>query len=140
MRVSVAREHDQAVIDVADAGPGIPATALPHIFDRQFKADRSRSRRGSGLGLAIARENARLLGGDITATSTPGAGSNFTLRLPAAESLSDGNPRVAHAAEDEEERDPQPDRTAMRGFALPIVLLAALHPAAPRAAPWAWAP
>ena len=106
IHVSVARDHDQAVIDVGDAGPGIPATALPHIFDRQFKADRSRSRHGSGLGLAIARENARLLGGDITATSTPGAGSNFTLRLPAAESLSDGNSRVAHAAEDQGEIDP----------------------------------
>ena len=74
MHVRVAREHDHAVIAVADDGPGIPAEALPHIFDRQFKADRSRSGQGSGLGLAIARENARLLGGDITATSTPGAG------------------------------------------------------------------
>jgi two-component system sensor histidine kinase MtrB len=87
MHVTVTRQHDQAVIDVADAGPGIPATALPHIFDRQFKADRSRSRRGSGLGLAIARENARLLGGDITATSTPGTGSS----------------PVTHAAEDKGE-------------------------------------
>jgi two-component system sensor histidine kinase MtrB len=103
MHVTVTRQHDQAVIDVADAGPGIPATALPHIFDRQFKADRSRSRRGSGLGLAIARENARLLGGDITATSTPGTGSNFTLRLPVAESLSNGSSPVTHAAEDKGE-------------------------------------
>ena len=101
MRVSVTREHGQVVIDVADAGPGIPETALPHIFDRQFKADRSRSRRGSGLGLAIARENARLLGGDITAASAPGKGSNFTVWLPVVESLPDGNPRVAAAAEDE---------------------------------------
>jgi two-component system sensor histidine kinase MtrB len=105
MHVTVTRHHDQAVIDVADAGPGIPATALPHIFDRQFKADRSRSSHGSGLGLAIARENARLLGGDITATSTPGTGSNFTLRLPVAESLSNGNSPVAHAAEDVGEMD-----------------------------------
>jgi len=103
VHVSVTRQHDQAVIDVADAGPGIPAAALPRIFDRQFKADRSRSSGGSGLGLAIARENARLLGGDITATSTPGAGSNFTLWLPVAESLSDGGSLVADAAEDDGE-------------------------------------
>jgi two-component system, OmpR family, sensor histidine kinase MtrB len=105
IHVSVTRNHHQAVIAVADAGPGIPATALPHIFDRQFKADRSRSRRGSGLGLAIARENARLLGGDITAASTPGAGSTFTLRLPVAESLSDGDSPVADAAEDQGDMD-----------------------------------
>jgi len=93
------------VVDVADVGPGIPETALPHIFDRQFKADRSRSRRGSGLGLAIARENARLLGGDVTATSAPGTGSTFTLRLPVAESMPDGNPLVVAAAEDEGRMD-----------------------------------
>jgi two-component system sensor histidine kinase MtrB len=108
IRVSVTRQHDQAVIDVTDAGPGIPAAALPHIFDRQFKADHSRSSRGSGLGLAIARENARLLGGDITATSTPGAGSNFTLRLPVAQSLSDGDSPVAAASEDGREVNSDP--------------------------------
>ena len=95
MHVRVVREHDHAVIAVADAGPGIPAAALPRVFDRQFKADRSRSGRGSGLGLAIARENARLLGGDITASSTPGAGSVFTLRLPVAASVPDSDRSVA---------------------------------------------
>ena len=103
IRVRVARDQDHAVIAVADAGPGIPADALPHVFDRQFKADRSRSGQGSGLGLAIARENARLLGGDITATSTPGAGAVFTLRLPVAESLPDSDHPVADAADDEGE-------------------------------------
>ena len=103
MHVRVAREHDHAVIAVADAGPGIPAAALPHVFDRQFKADRSRSGQGSGLGLAIARENARLLGGDITASSTPGVGAVFTLRLPVAESLPDRDHPVAGAADDEGE-------------------------------------
>jgi len=108
VRVSVALQHDQAEIEVADAGPGIPAAALPHIFDRQFKADHSRSRRGSGLGLAIARENARLLGGDITATSTPGVGSNFALRLPVNGVFSDGTPSVPDAAAAAEESDPDP--------------------------------
>jgi two-component system sensor histidine kinase MtrB len=103
MRVRVARDQDHAVIAVADDGPGIPAEALPHVFERQFKADRSRSGQGSGLGLAIARENARLLGGDITATSTPGAGAVFTLRLPVAESFPNGDHPVAGALNDEGE-------------------------------------
>ena len=104
VRVRIAHDDDgHAVIAVADDGPGIPDEALPHIFERQFKADRSRNSQGSGLGLAIARENALLLGADITATSTPGVGSMFTLRLPVAEPLSDGYLVVAHAAEDEGE-------------------------------------
>jgi two-component system sensor histidine kinase MtrB len=103
IRVRVARDQDHAVIAVADDGPGISADTLPHIFDRQFKADFSRSGQGSGLGLAIARENARLLGGDITATSTPGAGAVFTLRLPVAESLPNRDHAVAGAADDEGE-------------------------------------
>ena len=71
-RVRVAREGGAAVVEVADCGPGIPAEHLPHLFDRFYKADPARSGSGSGLGLAIARENARLLGGDIEVASRPG--------------------------------------------------------------------
>ncbi|MEV6239367.1 HAMP domain-containing sensor histidine kinase [Lentzea sp. NPDC051838] len=71
------------VIEVTDNGPGIPADALPHIFDRFYKADTARSRsEGSGLGLAIAWENARLHGGTIEAANAPSGGAVFTLRLP----------------------------------------------------------
>lgn len=71
------------VIEVADHGPGIPPDALPHIFDRFYKADTARSRsEGSGLGLAIAWENARLHGGTIEAANAPSGGAVFTLRLP----------------------------------------------------------
>lgn len=71
------------VIEVSDNGPGIPADALPHIFDRFYKADTARSRsEGSGLGLAIAWENARLHGGTIEAANAPSGGAVFTLRLP----------------------------------------------------------
>ncbi len=71
------------VIEVADSGPGIPQDALPHIFDRFYKADTARSRsEGSGLGLAIAWENARLHGATIEAANAPSAGAVFTLRLP----------------------------------------------------------
>ena len=75
------------IITVSDDGPGIPADALPHIFDRFTKLDPARSSDGTGLGLAIARENARLLGGDITVTSEPGSATVFTVTLPVAERL-----------------------------------------------------
>jgi two-component system sensor histidine kinase BaeS len=78
------REGDDLVVAVADNGEGIPATDLPHVFDRFWRADRARNRStgGSGLGLPIARKLAQAHGGDVTAASTPGAGSTFTVRLP----------------------------------------------------------
>lgn len=70
-------------VTVTDSGPGIPEEHLPHVFDRFYKADPSRSAsRGSGLGLAIARENARLLGGELTVADVPGGGARFALTLP----------------------------------------------------------
>ena len=74
-------------VSVRDTGPGIPPEHLERIFDRFFRVDQSRSRDlgGSGLGLAIARLFAELQGGHITVASTPGAGSTFTVWLPAAE-------------------------------------------------------
>ncbi|MFD9285851.1 sensor histidine kinase [Streptomyces mirabilis] len=72
------------VIDVTDTGTGILADDLPHVFDRFWRADKSRNRRsgGSGLGLAIVRRLAEAHGGTVTAVSTPGVGSTFRLRLP----------------------------------------------------------
>jgi len=76
-------ESDLIAIAVEDHGPGIAPEHLPHIFDRFYKADPSRSAsRGSGLGLAIARQNARLLGGDLTAANLPEGGARFLLTLP----------------------------------------------------------
>jgi two-component system sensor histidine kinase MtrB len=72
-----------AVIDVLDSGPGIPETDLPHIFERFYKADSSRSRsENSGLGLAITAENVHLHGGRIRAANRPGSGAVFTVELP----------------------------------------------------------
>jgi signal transduction histidine kinase len=82
--VTVAQRRGQAVLLVEDTGPGIPTGDLPHIFDRFFKADRSRSgERGAGLGLAIARRLVVAQGGEITAHNRPQGGARFTVTLPA---------------------------------------------------------
>ncbi len=68
-------------VTVADTGPGVPPEDLPHLFERFYRAGNSRAR-GTGLGLAIAREIVRAHGGEISVTSTPGAGTRFGIRLP----------------------------------------------------------
>ncbi len=70
-------------VDVRDHGDGLPPTAIPHLFNRFYKADTARARsEGSGLGLAIAWENARLHGGHIDAGNHSGGGAIFTVSLP----------------------------------------------------------
>ena len=80
-----ARTATHVLIDVADTGTGIAAEDLPHVFDRFWRAEKSRSRQtgGSGLGLAIVRKLVEAHGGTASATSVIGRGSVFTLRLPA---------------------------------------------------------
>ncbi|HLL68723.1 MAG TPA: HAMP domain-containing sensor histidine kinase [Micromonosporaceae bacterium] len=80
--VAVGRVGPGVVISVSDDGPGIPAEHLPHLFDRFYKIDASRSGRGSGLGLAIARENARLLGAGLEVFSEVGAGTTYRVEVP----------------------------------------------------------
>ena len=87
--LSVTREG--AVIVVADRGPGVPAGALPHVFERFYKADPSRQAGGSGLGLAIAAEHAALLGGTLRVRARPGGGLVFTLVIPVTGSLPPGD-------------------------------------------------
>ncbi len=72
-----------AVIEVTDNGPGIAEEAMPHIFERFYKASTSRTRsESSGLGLAITAENVHLHGGRIRAANLPGGGAVFTVELP----------------------------------------------------------
>ncbi|MFJ5309394.1 ATP-binding protein [Streptomyces sp. NPDC088350] len=72
-----------AVIEVLDSGPGIPAGALPHVFERFYKSDAARVRtEGSGLGLAITTENVRVHGGTVRAANRPEGGAVFTVELP----------------------------------------------------------
>jgi len=83
VRVSADATQDQVRVHVQDSGSGIPQEALPHVFDRFFRVDPSRTRSsgGSGLGLAIARQLIRAHGGEIWAENNkePGATVSFTL-------------------------------------------------------------
>ena len=69
---------------VSDNGEGIPPDDLPYVFDRFYRADRSRSRRrgGRGLGLAIVKQIVELHGGRVWVESQPGEGSTFFYSLP----------------------------------------------------------
>ncbi|MEM7028102.1 MAG: HAMP domain-containing sensor histidine kinase [Chloroflexota bacterium] len=79
--ISLYKEADWIRISVADTGAGISPEALPHIFDRFYRA-KGLNRKGSGLGLAIAKWIAEAHAGTLTAESKIGNGSTFVLRLP----------------------------------------------------------
>jgi len=82
--VSVHRDDGTAVLEVADNGVGIPAHALPHVFERFYRADKARSRNsgGAGLGLAIVKAICTAHGAEIKVSSQEGHGSRFTVELP----------------------------------------------------------
>jgi two-component system OmpR family sensor kinase len=71
-------------IEVVDTGRGIPESALPHVFDRFYRADRARSRStgGSGLGLAIVRDVVEAHGGQVSIESPPAGGTRLNIELP----------------------------------------------------------
>ena len=85
--VCVDREGWEAALRVADEGAGIPEDALPHVFERFYRAESSRAGEGTGLGLAIVRETVEALEGWIEVQSVPREGSAFTVRLPLSEQL-----------------------------------------------------
>ena len=82
--VKLFQEGETAVLEVVDTGTGIAPDDVPHVFDRFWRADKSRSRRtgGSGLGLAITRHLVEAHGGTVSVTSTLGQGSTFRISLP----------------------------------------------------------
>ncbi|HEY0698839.1 MAG TPA: ATP-binding protein, partial [Micromonospora sp.] len=84
VRLVASRTDTQAIVQVVDTGSGIAADALPHVFDRFWRADAARGRRtgGSGLGLAIARQIVTDHHGTITVASQVGVGTTFTITLP----------------------------------------------------------
>lgn len=78
------RTNGSGVVEVADNGPGIPAAELPHIFDRFYRADSSRSRNsgGYGLGLAISKALIEAYGGTIEPFSKAGGGTRMVVSVP----------------------------------------------------------
>jgi len=84
IEVRVSREGISAVLEVSDNGLGIPAHALPHVFERFYRADKARSRAsgGAGLGLSIVKAICAAHNGDIKVSSQEGRGSSFRVELP----------------------------------------------------------
>ncbi len=89
VELAVARRDGvgSVLIEVSDTGEGIPEESLPFVFDRFYRADRSRSRErgGTGLGLAITRELVEAHGGSIEVSNRQGGGTVFSIELPSAE-------------------------------------------------------
>ena len=85
LTVTLSRDEENAYLEVADTGMGIPEEAIPHLFERFFRVDKARSRQsgGSGLGLAIVRAIVLRSRGDIRVESTLGQGTSFTVSFPA---------------------------------------------------------
>ncbi len=84
VEVNVRADRGTAVLEVSDNGVGISAQALPHVFERFYRADKARSRNsgGAGLGLAIVKAICTAHGAEIKVSSTEGYGSRFTVELP----------------------------------------------------------
>ena len=87
VEVTVRHEGGDALLEVADDGPGVPAPLRERIFERFVRGGevRQRGRAGSGLGLAIVQAVAQTHGGSVTLTASPGGGARFAVRLPLAE-------------------------------------------------------
>jgi len=83
--VTVTGEDTRALVSIRDTGVGIAAEDLPHIFERFYRAERSRSRQvgGAGLGLAIVKQAIEAHGGSVRCSSRPGVGTEFLVTLPA---------------------------------------------------------
>ncbi|MDR1600755.1 MAG: HAMP domain-containing protein [Oscillospiraceae bacterium] len=84
VRIQLARDGPNALLEVTDSGMGIPVSEQQRIFERFYRVDKARSRStgGTGLGLSIVRQAVQLHDGDITVTSEEGKGATFHVRLP----------------------------------------------------------
>ena len=97
IKVALHRTGDYAQVRVEDTGPGIAETDLPHVFQRFYRVDKSRSRStgGVGLGLTIAKRMVEAHGGRIAVESALGRGSTFSFALPLYETEAQGGPTPA---------------------------------------------
>ncbi|MDD2981009.1 MAG: HAMP domain-containing sensor histidine kinase [Hespellia sp.] len=80
----ISENEEKATISVVDNGKGIPATELPHVFERMYQGDYSRSGKGNGLGLSIAKELVSIHGGTVSVSSVLTKGTTLTVTLPKA--------------------------------------------------------
>jgi two-component system sensor histidine kinase BaeS len=87
--VTVTRQGADAVLIVADTGPGVPADELPHLFERFWRGRAAGSRGGTGIGLAVVHALVTAHGGTVTADSPAGGGARFTVRYPLSTRTSD---------------------------------------------------
>jgi two-component system OmpR family sensor kinase len=106
VRIGVGTADGYAVLEIEDRGPGLTDEQADRVFDRFYRADRSRHHAAgasTGLGLAIARSIARAHGGDVVVRSALGAGSTFRLTLPVLGSgqADVGRVQVGHAGDAE---------------------------------------
>jgi signal transduction histidine kinase len=90
VRVQATAQPGGARVEIQDTGEGIPAQDLPHVFERFYRGEKSRSRAtgGAGLGLAIAKEIVEAHGGTIDVESQPGEGTRFAFTLPGSKTSS----------------------------------------------------
>lgn len=88
--LAVRSENSTALLEVSDTGPGVSEAALPHVFERFYRADEVRSREvgGAGLGLSIVQSICTAHGGSVAAANTPPRGCRFTVELPLASKFS----------------------------------------------------
>src|SRR5205823_1283674 len=86
VQIALRRQDGRAILDFDDAAPGVPAESLPHLFERFYRVDSSRSRAngGAGLGLAICSSIAAAHGGEIAAAPSPLGGLRVRVALPLA--------------------------------------------------------
>ena len=82
IRLGATRDAGGVRLTVTDSGIGIPEEHLPHVFDRFYEADRSRSQSGSGLGLSIVKAIIERHGGTVSVRSTPNVETVFEVTLP----------------------------------------------------------
>lgn len=82
--MSVAREHNRALISISDTGEGIPTHDTQRVFERFYRVDSARPRAtgGTGLGLSIVKHVVESHGGAVSLQSELGVGSTFTIGLP----------------------------------------------------------
>jgi two-component system sensor histidine kinase KdpD len=82
--VKASTQDKELLLTVADHGPGIPPDALPHLFDKFYRAPKAKAG-GSGLGLSIVKGFVEAHGGRVQAQNRPGGGAEFTVRMPLGE-------------------------------------------------------